>query len=164
MSDYKKFNLKSFIDFIEVILEKKFRGKFNYSEIKSQIENTLDNETSKLTALSFYKVLKIINEDIDKTCIAFFKGHTAYKLESLNHNANKLSNLFTPLLNSRKDLSKASSIKETRLGEIFEKRFDQLYAYEAYGLSVAAGLKPSQLFEYFYGDGERPMIGMVPSE
>ncbi|MNJ96980.1 hypothetical protein D3C87_147150 [compost metagenome] len=160
MIDYKLFNLKSFKGFIEVVLEKKFRGKFNYSEIKNKIEGILINETSKLTALAFYKTLQIVNNDFDKMCIAFFKGHPAYKLESLNHNANRLDNLFTPLLNSRKELSKASSIKETRLGELFTKRFDQLYAYEAYGLSIAAGLKPSQLFDYFYGEGERPVIGL----
>lgn len=164
MTDYKNFNLKSFKDFIEIILEKKFRGKFNYSEINTTIENILINETSKLTAFSFYKVLQIIGDDFDKICLAFFKDHSAFKLESLNHNANKLDNLFAPLINSRKELSKASSIKETRLSELFKKRFDHLYAYEAFGLSIAAGLKPSQLFEYFYGDGPRPVIGIVPSK
>ncbi len=161
MTDYKKFNLKSFKGFIEIILDKKFRGKFNYSEIDSKIENILIYETSKLSALSFYKVLHIIGDDFDKLCQAFFKGHTASKLESLNHNANKLDRLFSPLINSRKELSKASSIKETRLSELFKTRFDQLYAYEAFGLSIAANLKPSQLFDYFYGDGERPIIGLT---
>ena len=158
--DYKTFNLKSFKGFIEIILEKKFRGKFNYSEINSKIENILIKETSKLSALSFYKVLQIIGDDFDKMCMTFFKNYSAFKLESLNHNANKLDSLFSPLINSRKELSKASAIKETRLSELFKKRFERLYAYEAFGLSIAAGLKPSQLFNYFYGDGERPIIGL----
>lgn len=30
------------------------------------------------------------------------------------------------------------------------------------GLAIAFGLKPSQLFNYLYGDGERPLVGLVP--
>src|SRR5690606_28259922 len=127
------------------------------------IENILIDETSKLSALSFYKVLQIIGDDFDTVCMVFFKDHSAFRLESLNHNANKLDSLFSPLINSRKELSKASFIKETRLSELFKKRFDQLYAYEAFGLSIAAGLKPSQLFDYFYGSGNRPLIGCAPN-
>lgn len=162
MTDYKQYNLKEFKLFIQKILDKKYKGKLIYSEIKDKIDVILKNETSRLSALSFFKTLLVINEDLDKSCKVFFKGHPAFILNTLQQNSNKLDNLFSPLLNSKAELSKACAIKETRLSELFQKRFDQLYAYEAFGLSIAVGIKPSQLFKYFYGDGERPVIGLIP--
>ncbi|GGH10450.1 hypothetical protein FAZ19_01215 [Sphingobacterium alkalisoli] len=160
MIDYQKYNLDSFKLFVENILSKKFKGKFNYSDIKGRVETILLGETSRLTAKSFRNVISTLDEDFDKFCKLFFKNHPASKLKSLENNTNKLEILFNPLLNSKAQLSKASCIKETRLGELFKNRFNELYAYEAYGLAIAVGLKPSQLFNYFYGDGERPLVGI----
>lgn len=159
MADYKKYNLNEFKKFIEVVLDKKHKGKFSYSDIKRQIDDILENETAKLSAKSFYKVTLVLYEDVDKTCNQFFKGYPAFKLASLQQHSNKMEGLFSPLINSKKQLSDASGIKETRLGEVFKKRFEEMYAYEVYGLSIAGGLNPSQLFEYFYGNGPRPVIG-----
>jgi len=160
MIDYKQFNLKSFKEFVDKILTDKFRGKMDYGEIQKKVKQILKDETTRLTAKSFYNVLLLLNQSVDILCCKFFQGHPAKKLESLGQSPNKLQNLFNPLLNSRAQLSKASGIKETRLGELFQKKFDEIYASEVYGLAIAAGLKPSQLFNYFYGDGERPVVGV----
>lgn len=35
--------------------------------------------------------------------------------------------------------------------------------FQVYALAKISEIKPRQLFNYFYGDGPRPMIGIVPS-
>lgn len=159
MIDYKQYNLHVFRELAGEILTANFRGKMNYGEIQERVNKILKDETTRLTAKSFYNVILLLNQSVDIVCRRFFHGHLAKKLESLEQSPNKLQNLFNPLLNSRAQLSKASGIKETRLGELLQKKFDEIYASELYGLAIAAGLKPSQLFEYFYGDGERPVVG-----
>jgi len=158
MTDYKNYNLISFKHFIGDILNKKHKGKFNYSDIKEQIESILEDETSRLSARSFYNVVSVLDEDIDNLCKIFFKSHPAFKLTSLENHKNKMQGLFKPMINSKRQLSEASGIKETRLGEVFDERYDEMYSYEVYGLAIAGGLKPSQLFDYFYGDGLRPVV------
>jgi len=159
MIDYKKYNSQTFKSLTDEILTNNFRGKMSYGETQVKVNQILKNETARLTAKSFYNVILLLNQKVDIVCRRFFQGHPAKKLESLEQSPNKLQNLFNPLLNSRAQLSKASGIKETRLGELFQKKFDEIYASEIYGLAIAAGLKPSQLFDYFYGDGERPVVG-----
>lgn len=149
MSDYKKYNLISFKRFVENILDKKHKGKFSYSDIKQQILAVLEKDTSKLSAKSFYKVILVLDEDLDKICERFFEGHPARKLDSLEKHANKMQRLFGPLMNSRKQLSEASGIKDTRLGEVFKERFEEMYAYEVFGLAVAGGFKSSDLLIIF---------------
>ena len=162
MIDYKKYNLESFKSYTESILNKKYKGKFSYSDIKEKIEGILKGETSKLSAKSFYEVILALDEheNLDNLCKNFFKGHPAFKLTSLENHKNKIQTLFKPMINSKRELSGASGIKETRLGEVFDERYNEMYSYEVYGLAIAGGLKPSQLFDYFYGDGPRPLVGV----
>src|SRR5690606_31741602 len=160
MTDYKNYNFNSFKRFATDLIDKKYKGKFFYSDIKEQIKSILEGETSKLSAKSFYKVVLVLDEDLDKLCKQFFKDHPAFQLNSLENLTNKMQGLFRPMINSKKQLSEASGIKETRLGEVFDERFEEMYSYEVYGLATAAGLEPSQLFEYFYGDGPRPIVGV----
>ncbi len=35
------------------------------------------------------------------------------------------------------------------------------YPYQVYALAKISQIQPSQLFDYFYGDGERPIIGLT---
>jgi len=35
------------------------------------------------------------------------------------------------------------------------------YSYQVYALAKTLQIKPSQLFDYFHGDGERPIIGIT---
>lgn len=44
------------------------------------------------------------------------------------------------------------------------KQGEELFAYEVYALVKISGILPSQLFEYLYGDGQHPIIGLVPPE
>ncbi|MGE8425055.1 MAG: hypothetical protein ACN6PI_19625, partial [Sphingobacterium siyangense] len=34
------------------------------------------------------------------------------------------------------------------------------YPYQVYALAKISQIKPTQLFDYFYGEGERPVIGL----
>lgn len=160
MIDYKEYNLQKFRVITDEILTANFRGKMSYGETQAKVNQILKNETTRLTAKSFYDVILLLNQRVDNVCRRFFQGHPAKKLDSLKQSPNKLQNLVNPLLNSRALLSKASGIKETRLGELFQKKFDEIYASEVYGLAIALNLKPSQLFDYFYGDGERPVVSV----
>lgn len=160
MTDYKRYNIHIFKTFVNTILDKKHKGKFHYSELKEEIESVLETEPLKLSGKSFHKVVLILKEDIDEVCKQFFKGYPAVKLASLKGHSNKMQSLFGPIINSKSQLGSAARIKDFRLTEIFNNGSEAMYAYEVYGLAIAAGLKPSQLFHYFYGDGERPVVGV----
>lgn len=70
-----------------------------------------------------------------------------------------MSNIY-PYLNSQNQISDSSKIIAKRFNRLFSGELNGLYADEIYGLSQALARKPSQLFEYFYGEGERPIIGL----
>lgn len=71
----------------------------------------------------------------------------------------KVSNIY-PYLNSQNQISDSSKIIAKRFNRLFSGELNELYADEIYGLSKALACKPSQFFEYFNGEGERPIIGL----
>ena len=55
-----------------------------------------------------------------------------------------------------------TEIDNVRLNKLLTDPLKRPYAEELYNIAKLLQIKPSQLFEYFYGDGERPMIGLFP--
>ena len=163
MIDYQEYNLNKFKEFINSILTKQLKGSFTFGESRDKVYSIMENDTAKLSGQAFYSVIILLNQNLETSCQHFFKNHPAKLLNSVSSNStSRLRDLLAPHLNSRLELSKASQIGNTRLGELFNETKGVIYACEVYGLAIAFGIKPHILFEYFYGDGERPVIGVLP--
>ncbi|PRD46913.1 helix-turn-helix domain-containing protein [Sphingobacterium haloxyli] len=151
-------NLNSFREFILETLKKRFKKTIEYREKLQTVSTLLSDSSPKLDGRVFYNVLKLLNEDIDKVCKTFYSQHSAHILDSLKKTENRFANLISPYLNSQNQISESSQISSKRFNRLFAGELKELYADEVYGLAKAFDLKPSQLFEYFYGDGERPVV------
>lgn len=160
MIDNQPTKLKHFSNHISSILKKKIKDKSELKKKYEQISNILNESSPKLDGKIFYKVLIFLEEDIDSFCINHFSKHEGYILASLKKNGNLFHDLIYPYLNSQNQISDSSKIIAKRFNRLFSGELNELYADEIYGLSKALGCKPSQLFNYFYGDGERPIIGL----
>jgi len=152
-------NLTLFKEFISNILKKRFKISIEYRDKLQAISSILSESSPKLDGRVFYKVVKYLNQDIDTICKAFYRKNTAHILDSLKRTDNRFANLISPHLNSQNQISESSKISSKRFNRLFAGELKELYAEEVYGLAKAFNLKPSQLFEYFYGDGERPVVG-----
>ena len=153
-------NLNSFSEFISGILKKRFKKPVEYREKLQTVSTLLSDSSPKLDGRVFYKVLKFLNEDIDKICKTFYSQNAAHILDSFKSTENRFINLISPFLNSQNQISESSQINSKRFNRLFAGELKELYADEVYGLAKAFDLKPSQLFNYFYGDGERPVVGV----
>lgn len=153
-------NLKKFRDFIFNILKRKFKSTIERSNKLESISLLLFKSSPKLDGRIFYDVLIYLEEDIDETCKAYFNGHQATVLSSLTNSENLFFKLISPHINSQNQISDSSKINSKRFNRLFLGELQELYADEVFGLAIAFSLKPSQLFNYFYGDGERPVVGV----
>lgn len=159
--NYQLFNKESLKSYLKKEIIKKYKPKSIHKEKLTMIDSILSNETTKLSAKTFYTIIKKLELDIRLITNHFFKGLPSSKLRSIRLYENKLENLFNIYFNSKSDLVAASRIKETRLLELFKNKFDTIYAYEVCAIAISFGIEPHQLFEYFYGEGKRPVIGSL---
>jgi len=160
--DYKLYNASSFNNFIKGQLSLTFNDKSVLSQKLKQVESLLEAETTRLTGKTFFVITTSLGLNLADICKQFFKNIPSTKLKSLKSSENKLEDLFGIFFNAKTDLVTASCIMETTLNELFKNKFDRIYAYEVCALAIAFGIEPHILFEYFYGDGERPVIGLLP--
>lgn len=164
MTENQLNKLESFTKHILSIIDKKFKNKLEHKNKSQQILDILNGSSPKLDGRIFYRVLIILGEDIDEFCDNYFGKHEGYILESLKKNGNLFHDLIYPFTNSQNQISDSSKIIAKRFNRLFSGELTELYADEIYGLSKAFAWKPKQLFDYFYGDGERPMINIITSE
>lgn len=113
-----------------------------------------------VVAGAFYNTLVSLNEDIDETCNTLFKKLSIHKLDILPESDNKLMDFLTPFTKDSKEISSAMGIESPRLSKLKSGESKSLFPNEVYSLAKAFSLKPSELFDYFYGDGERPKVGV----
>lgn len=149
-----------------------FRG-FVLSEIKHTHNKSemrkLEKEIDKLLGTrslilgkTFYDVIKLLNLNIDTVCFSLFPKVSS-KLNLFPESDNKIYNFISSYIGDLKLLSKATGIEYNRLTKLFNGEYKNAYPEDVNGIAIAFNLKPSQLFEYFYGDGERPIIGLPSS-
>lgn len=151
-------NTITFLDFALKIVSKNYTGK-SKRDVETQIKKTLG--TRKLIlATSFYSVLKLLDLDVDLLSEKFFKNHKFSPLDLTPESDNRLKDFLSPYILDVKTVSNAANIENTRLSRLLSGEFTHLYPNEVYGLSKAFGLNSSQLFEYFYGNGSRPVVGV----
>ncbi len=162
--DYKLYNTISFRFFLKEYLNENYKTLPALPEKIKIVDVFLEKETAKLTAKTFFNLVKYLELDLKTICDLFFKTIPSIKLKSIKTSKNKLEDLLGFYFNSKLELVTASGIKETTLNELFDNKFDRLYAYEACAIAISFGIEPAVLFNYFYGDGPRPVIGIVPSK
>ncbi|WP_312330782.1 hypothetical protein [Sphingobacterium sp.] len=159
--DYKLYNTVSFRSFLKKHINENYKTPSALSRKIEIIDLFLEKETAKLTAKTFFNVIKSLELDLKIICNLFFKTIPSTKLKSIKSSKNKLENLLGPYFNSKLELVTASGIKETTLNELFDNKFDRIYAYELSAIAISFGIEPHVMFNYFYGDGERPIIGLT---
>lgn len=160
--DLSNSELKSedFLTFALTHLAKKYKGK-EKRELEKEITKKIGERKSVL-AETFYIISKLIGLDIDKTCVQLLvKDRTFPDLNLFPTGANKLNNFLDTYSKELKEIAASAGIKYNRLVKLNAGDYDNLYPNDVNGIAIAFGVKPSQLFEYFYGEGERPVPRFV---
>jgi len=147
---------ESLKDFCLKILKKELKGRKLEQRFKELSQ--LVGDRQYVLGKTFYSVSKFLNIDIDQLCIKVFKDYKWRPLSNVGEFQTKIQAFIYPYVNSSNTISAAAGIEKTRFSRLQKGELKELYADEIYGLAKAFGLKPSQLFDYFYGDGERPVV------
>ncbi|MCL6220664.1 hypothetical protein [Zunongwangia pacifica] len=145
-----------FLKFIFKLISKEYSGKS-----KKKLENVIEDivgTRNLVLAESFYNVTQLLNINIDVVCDKLFKDYKFKRLHLISESDNKLKNFLSPFVKGSKDIALAANIENTRFSRLLKGEFVHLYPSEVYGISKSLDIKPSQLFNYLYGDGERPKI------
>lgn len=148
---------QEFLGFVLKIIAKEYRGK-SKRDLEAKVKDMLGTRKLVLAA-SFYNVLKLLNADVDVACDKLFKNHKFSLLDLLPESDNRLKDFLSIFIQETKDIASAAKIENTRLSRLLSGEFMHLYPDEVYGLAKSFSLNPSQLFDYFYGDGDRPVVG-----
>ncbi len=159
-TDYKRNKFILFKRHINLLIKRRYPRKAEYEANQDKYQSLIGDMGDELYGRTFYTILKRLEEDIDKTSNILFKDYNWTKIENTTSAGTKLAQLISPITKSEAEIAEAAGIKKVRFSRVKNSEIEDLYAWEVYGLAKALGLKPSQLFEYFYGDGERPVIGM----
>jgi hypothetical protein len=147
-----------FLEFALKIISKENSGKSKRA-LETQVEKIIGTRKVVL-AHSFYTVSVLLNVDIDSLCDELFNNIKPTKLYPISESENKLSDFLSPFVQDIKVISSAVAIKNSRLSRLLSGEFKHLYPNEVYSMAIFFGLKPNQLFCYFYGEGERPIVGV----
>lgn len=159
MSDYKSNIVKLFRRYIDDILKGLYKNKHQRDPIRDEIQDVIASQGGELFGNIFYTILKKLEVDIDDACNVLFSELEPTPLKDLDGDESKLAKFLVPYTRTDSEVSEASLIDGARFSRVKNKLLPDLYAFEVHGLAKAFGLKPSQLFDYFYGDGPRPVVG-----
>lgn len=154
----KELETSVFLDYILKIVSKSYSGK-SKREVETRIKKILGSR-KHILATSFYNISQLLAIDIDALSEKFFKNRKFTVLDLAPTSDNRLKDFLSPHIRDVKEVSIAANIENTRLSRLLSGEFTHLYPSEVYGLAKAFILEPSQLFNYFYGNGPRPVVGM----
>lgn len=159
MTENKRDKLKKFRKLVNSVIKKRTSNKSEYDREKDKYQSAISDLGSELYGRMFYLVLKDLGENIDDICNRLFKDHQWNHIADINRDHTKLAQFISLYTNSEMKVASAAGIEKGRFNRIKNDRKEDLYAWDVYGLAKAFRLQPSQLFEYFYGDGQRPVVG-----
>ncbi|MCY4778553.1 hypothetical protein ORI89_02745 [Sphingobacterium sp. UT-1RO-CII-1] len=159
--DYKLYNTASFREFLKGQLRNTHQNLITLETQLEKMDSLLTSEKSRLTAKTFFHVIKALQLNLKELCDLFFANIPSTRLKKIKRSENRLEDLLGPYFNSKRELVIASGLKETTLNELFDNKFHRIYAYEVYAIAISFGIEPHLLFEYFYGNGKRPIIGSI---
>ncbi|EKF55077.1 hypothetical protein I215_09451 [Galbibacter marinus] len=153
-----KLNNETFLEFALEILSKEYAGE-SKRELVTNIKDILGTRKIVL-AESFYQIILMLKLDIDSVCEILFKEHKVVVLNLVQESDNKLKDFLTPFIYDSSIIASSACIENTRFSRLLKGEFVKLYPSEVYGIAKSFNLMPHQLFHYFYGQGERPLIGV----
>lgn len=139
------------------IFELKWQDK-QLSEIsglsKGQVSKLKNGSVTKLSAQTFYLVVKAFNDSINNaTKIVFLnqKFDLNKWIPKERNEFGKIMSKYENITNSLEEISAKTGINEIRLSELYYRN-GALDAYELIIIEKAIGKKPGELFEEFYGN------------
>lgn len=147
-----------FIDFLKKINDNKSNAKQHYDAF-NEIRQTIDNR-KYVTGEFFYEAIIKLHLDINIITKDLFSKKGEKKTPFIEGQNNKFRDFISPFSIEMKEIAKIMDAIPSRATKLKTGESKVLYPHEFYGLAIAFGLKPSQLFEYFYGDGERPLVDL----
>jgi len=153
-----KLKSKYFLECVLAIRSKELTES-SKQEIESQIKDLLGTRKFIL-AESFYNVLISLNIDIDDFCDNIFGKLKITTLYPLPESDNKLNDFISPFVQDTKEIASAIVVDNSRLSRLLSGEFKHLYPNEVYSIAIFFGLRPQQLFQYLYGGGMRPIVGL----
>lgn len=153
-----KLKSEYFLECVLAIKSKEFTEN-SMREIESQIKDLLGTRKFIL-AESFYNVLLILNIDIDDFCDNIFGNLKITALYPLPESDNKLNDFLSPFVQDTKEIASAIGVDNSRLSRLLSGEFKHLYPNEVYSIAKFFGIRTLQLFQYLYGGGMRPIIGL----
>lgn len=163
ISKYKKMTnsrleTEKFLKFILKISSKSLVGK-EKRNLESDLKNRLGTR-KHVHASTFFDTINLLNLDIDSLCEKLFNDDYFKEIDFSMQSGNKLKDFLSIYTRDVTSVAHSAGIENSRLNRLLSGEFKHLYPDEVYGLAKAFRVKPSQLFEYFYGDGERPVVGI----
>lgn len=162
-TDYQRNKNIEFIRYIAKWVKKQHKSMAEYEQAQSAVDSLISQLGGELTGKLFHAVLQLVKLDIDIACQDLFSDYKLNALPPPKLGSSKLGIFISGVTRSEEDLAKAIGVSKTHFSNSKnDKDGEELFAYEIYALAILFNLKPSQLFEYFYGDGERPVIGLFP--
>lgn len=125
----------------------------------TKVNKLFNDKNTLLYADEFYKIIKCTHLNFDVSCDKIFQSSQIKSPD--NKWESKLGQLLFNVFKPQSYLENATGIKNVRLNKLLTNTYKRPYAEELYIIAKLLEISPSQLFEYFYGDGERPII-LVP--
>lgn len=156
--DYEKDKFTEFKKFINDLIRKRSENKQEYEDNRSKYQSLISSLGNKLYGKIFYIVLKDLEQDIDKACDTLFIDYKWNKIEGESEGT-KLAQLISSFARSEAQIASAAGIKKARFNRVKNDSDEDLYASEVYGVAKVLDIRPKLLFEYFYGEGNKPIIG-----
>lgn len=153
--DQKRYQVHAFESLLKVQIALVYPGQSIANQKIDQLAHLLENEPLQLSARSFFRITQALELDLTVVCNEFFKGLPSTRLQTFGSPLEKLFGLF---LNSKSDVSVATGLSEARINDLFNRSYDQFYAYEISAFAIAFGIPPRTLFEYFYDDRKKKAV------
>ncbi|MEJ5089265.1 hypothetical protein GEO21_04365 [Sphingobacterium faecium] len=153
--DKKRYDIVAFEELLIAQISLLYPDKSIVNQKKDQLALMLEKEEIRLTARSFFMIIHALDLDLSVVCYEFFKDLPSTRLQTFG---NALEILFGIFLNSKSDVANATGLSEASINDLFNRSYDQFYAYEICSFAIAFGLVPSTLFEYFYNDQNKKMV------
>lgn len=159
-AEYQRIKYISFRRYFEKIIKDQFDSKES-EEKKDKAIDFMIEHGGELTGFVFYKILTSLNADLDKACEELFSDFLLNELFQLKPDSSKLAIFISGITLTEENLAKSIRASKTHFSNAKNNKED-LFAFEVFALAKLCKIKPSQLFNYLYGDGERPIVGLVP--
>lgn len=160
---YKDFKLKQFREYLYKKIKDSDLSRSDKEDKKSEIQDLImkyggDNFAGKM----FYITLKNLDGDIDQACESLFHDYVYPGITPSTKLSSKFAIFVSGICLNDGDIASAIGSSGSRISRVRNNTHDtDFYPFQVYALAKISGILPSQLFEYFYGNGERPIIGLV---